>query len=157
MNSERKIQVEQVNEVPKPAKARVEDAALPEAVERKRDYLEGFLAKQAAPAEPAPTEPAGDLYEAVIDALKEIYDPEIPIDIYELGLIYDVTVSADNSVLIQMTLTAPGCPVAGSLPGEVETKVESIPEVKSATVNLVWEPPWDKSRMSEAALLQLGM
>ena len=93
----------------------------------------------------------------VIEALRQIYDPEIPIDIYELGLIYDVKVQHDRSVKIKMTLTAPACPVAGSLPGEVERKVESIPEVKSADVELVWDPPWSRDRMSEAALLQLGM
>jgi FeS assembly SUF system protein len=93
----------------------------------------------------------------VIEALREVYDPEIPLNIYELGLIYEVKVEADNSVQIKMTLTAPACPVAGSLPGEVERKVESIPEVKSATVELVWEPPWSRDRMSEAALLTLGM
>ena len=93
----------------------------------------------------------------VIEALRQVYDPEIPLNIYELGLIYDVKVEPDNSVQIKMTLTAPACPVAGSLPGEVERKVEEIPEVKSATVELVWDPPWSRDRMSEAALLQLGM
>lgn len=93
----------------------------------------------------------------VIEALREVYDPEIPLNIYELGLIYDVRVEPDHSVQIKMTLTAPACPVAGSLPGEVERKVESIPEVKSANVELVWDPPWSRDRMSEAALLQLGM
>ena len=93
----------------------------------------------------------------VIEALRQVYDPEIPIDIYELGLIYEVKVEPDRSVKIKMTLTAPACPVAGSLPGEVEKKVESIPEVKSADVELVWDPPWSRDRMSEAALLQLGM
>lgn len=93
----------------------------------------------------------------VIEALREVYDPEIPLNIYELGLIYEVRVEPDHSVQIKMTLTAPACPVAGSLPGEVERKVEAIPEVKSADVELVWDPPWSRDRMSEAALLQLGM
>jgi FeS assembly SUF system protein len=93
----------------------------------------------------------------VIEALREVYDPEIPLNIYELGLIYEVKVEPDHSVQIKMTLTAPACPVAGSLPGEVERKVESIPEVKRANVELVWDPPWSRDRMSEAALLQLGM
>ena len=93
----------------------------------------------------------------VIEALREIYDPEIPVNIYELGLIYDVAVQNDKTVKIKMTLTAPACPVAGSLPGEVEKKVEAIPEVKSADVELVWEPPWSRDLMSEAALLTLGM
>jgi len=93
----------------------------------------------------------------VIEALHEIYDPEIPVNIYELGLIYEIKVDPDNKVHIKMTLTAPACPVAGSLPGEVEKKVEAIPEVTSADVELVWEPPWTRDRMSEAALLQLGL
>jgi FeS assembly SUF system protein len=92
----------------------------------------------------------------IIEVLNRIYDPEIPVSIYELGLIYGIEIAADKSVKIRMTLTAPGCPVAGSLPGEVATKVEAIDEVKEAEVELVWEPPWDKSRMSEAAQLQLG-
>lgn len=93
----------------------------------------------------------------VIEALREIYDPEIPVNIYELGLIYDVNVDPENKVHIKMTLTAPACPVAGTLPGEVERRVEAIPEVKSAEVELVWEPPWSREKMSETALLQLGM
>ena len=93
----------------------------------------------------------------VIEALREIYDPEIPVNIYELGLIYDIQIDPDRKVHIKMTLTAPACPVAGSLPGEVERKVEAVPEVTSADVELVWEPPWSRDRMSEAALLQLGM
>ncbi len=92
----------------------------------------------------------------VIAAIREIYDPEIPVNIYELGLIYKVEVHDDNSVRVEMTLTAPACPVAGTLPGEVETKVETVDEVKSASVELVWDPPWSKDRMSEAAMLQLG-
>lgn len=93
----------------------------------------------------------------VIEALRQVYDPEIPVNIYELGLIYEIVVSPDNSVHVKMTLTAPGCPVAGSLPVDVERRVEAIPEVKTATVELVWDPPWSRDRMSEAALLQLGM
>jgi FeS assembly SUF system protein len=92
----------------------------------------------------------------IIEMLCQIYDPEIPVSIYELGLIYGIEIAADKSVKIRMTLTAPGCPVAGSLPGEVARKVEAIDEVKEAEVELVWEPPWDKSKMSEAAQLQLG-
>jgi len=93
----------------------------------------------------------------VIEAISQIYDPEIPVNIYELGLIYKVDVHDDNSVDVQMTLTAPACPVAGSLPGQVEQKIESIPEVTKATVELVWDPPWSRDRMSEAAQLQLGL
>jgi FeS assembly SUF system protein len=93
----------------------------------------------------------------VIAALKTVYDPEIPVDIYELGLIYDIEIDDEKRVNIRMTLTAPGCPVAGSLPGDVERRVEAIPEVKSATVELVWEPTWSRDMMSEEALLNLGM
>ena len=93
----------------------------------------------------------------MVDVIKSIYDPEIPVNIYELGLIYEIIVSPENKVLVKMTLTAPGCPVAGTLPGEVATKIEQLPEVTDAEVQLVWEPPWDKSRMSETALLELGL
>lgn len=93
----------------------------------------------------------------VIAALQTVYDPEIPVNIYELGLIYAIEVDPDNAVRVRMTLTAPTCPVAGSLPGEVETKIQAIPEVKSAAVELVWEPPWSRDCMSEAAQLQLGL
>lgn len=93
----------------------------------------------------------------VIEAISQIYDPEIPVNIYELGLIYKVDVHDDNSVYVQMTLTAPACPVAGSLPGQVESKIESVPEVTKATVELVWDPPWSRDLMSEAAQLQLGL
>jgi FeS assembly SUF system protein len=96
--------------------------------------------------------------EKVIEALRTVYDPELPVNIYDLGLIYDVDVDADTSaVYVQMTLTAPGCPVAGSLPGEVQKKIQSIPGVPQAVVELVWDPPWTKDRMSEIALLELGM
>ena len=114
-----------------------------------------------APQEPKPLQPGlldQKLLEGkVIEALREIYDPEIPVNIYELGLIYDIKVDPERNVKIKMTLTAPACPVAGSLPGEVEKKVESVPEVKSADVELVWEPPWTRDLISEAALLTLGM
>ena len=92
----------------------------------------------------------------VIEVLRQIYDPEIPVNIYDLGLIYEVNVGEDNAVKVKMTLTAPACPVAGTLPGEVETRIENIPEVKSADVELVWDPPWSRDRMSEAAQLELG-
>ena len=96
--------------------------------------------------------------ERVIEAIKTVYDPEIPVNIYDLGLIYDIKVDPESSAVeVKMTLTAPGCPVAGSLPGEVENRIESIPEVPSAKVELVWDPPWSRERMSEAAMLQLGL
>ena len=93
----------------------------------------------------------------IIEALKSVYDPEIPVDIYELGLIYKVDVSDDRDVLVEMTLTAPGCPVAGEMPGWVETAVEKVPGVRSARANLVFDPPWDASKMSDEAKLALNM
>jgi FeS assembly SUF system protein len=96
--------------------------------------------------------------EKVIEAIRTIFDPEIPVNIYDLGLIYDIDVDAEtNAVYVQMTLTAPGCPVAGTLPGDVQRKIESVPGVPQAVVELVWDPPWGKERMSEAALLELGL
>lgn len=92
----------------------------------------------------------------VIEALSTVYDPEIPVNIYELGLIYDLDVSADGQVKIAMTLTSPACPVAGSLPGEVEAKVRDIDGVTDVAVELVWDPPWTPDRMTEAARLELG-
>jgi len=93
----------------------------------------------------------------VIAALRTVYDPEIPVDIYELGLIYGIEITDANDVKVVMTLTSPACPVAGSLPVEVERKVAAIPEVHDAEVELTWDPPWSKDRMSEAAMLQLGL
>lgn len=150
MSEERRIEVEEVAGVTPPPKARVGDAA--GTFERRRDYLEGFLAQQK-PAEPA----GGDLYEAVIEALKDIYDPEIPVNIYDLGLIYDVEITSENHALVKMTLTTPNCPVAESMPGEVELRVGSVPGVGHAEVELVWDPPWDPQKMSDEAKLELGM
>ncbi len=96
------------------------------------------------------------LEERVIDMLKSVYDPEIPVDIYELGLIYDVVIHDDASVYIKMTLTSPACPVAESLPNEVEQKVAGVQGVKNAKVEITFEPPWDRTMMSEAAQLELG-
>lgn len=100
---------------------------------------------------------AEDLKEDVIDMLKTIYDPEIPVNIYELGLIYDIEINDELNVDIKMTLTAPGCPVAQSFPGDIEAKVATVPSVNEVHVELVWDPPWTKDLMSEAAQLQLGM
>ena len=97
-----------------------------------------------------------ELQNRVIDVLKTIYDPEIPVDIYELGLIYEVKVADDAYVEISMTLTSPACPVAESLPNEVEEKVKRIQGVSGAKVEITFEPPWDRSMMSEAAMLELG-
>ncbi len=97
------------------------------------------------------------LTDALVASFKTVYDPEIPVDIYELGLIYKVDVSDDRDVVVDMTLTAPGCPVAGEMPQWVQNAVEAIPGVRGCTVNLVFEPPWDQSRMSDEARLQLNM
>jgi len=97
------------------------------------------------------------LTDQLIEKLKTVYDPEIPVDIYELGLVYKVDVSDDRDVLVEMTLTAPGCPVAGEMPGWVEEAIKQIPGVGKVTVELVFDPPWDPSRMSDEAKLQLNM
>ncbi|NIT61689.1 MAG: SUF system Fe-S cluster assembly protein [Aliifodinibius sp.] len=101
-------------------------------------------------------EEKSQLKEDVIKVLKTCFDPEIPVDIYELGLIYDVHVDDDNQVYIKMTLTSPACPVAGTLPPEVENKVKSVSGVSDAKVDVVWDPPWSMEMMSEAAKLELG-
>ena len=93
----------------------------------------------------------------VVKALKTVYDPEIPVDIYELGLIYHLEVTDDGSVSILMTLTSPACPVAGSLPGDVETRVRAIAGIRDVSVELVWDPPWDMEKLSEGAKLELGL
>jgi FeS assembly SUF system protein len=98
-----------------------------------------------------------DLEEKVVEALKTVYDPEIPVNIYELGLVYDLEVRPAGRVAIKMTLTSPACPVAGSLPGEVRDKVLGVPGVADAEVEVVWDPVWNPGMMSEAAKLQLGM
>ena len=154
MNEQSKIAVEEVDAVTAPPKARVEDATR-ETFERKRDYLEGFLAKK--PEALDGTEPGGELYEAVIAAIKEIYDPEIPVNIYDLGLIYGVEIGPDNHAIVTMTLTTPHCPVAESMPAEVELRVGAVPGVGASEVNLVWDPPWDPQKMSDDAKLELGM
>ena len=144
----------------KPRRARVDEAVDdPETpvkkLERKRDYLEGFLAKQP---ESAPADgPGGELQQKVVDALKEIYDPEIPVNIYDLGLIYGVEVTPDADVAVTMTLTTPHCPVAETMPGEVELRAASVPGVRDAEVNLVWDPPWGPDKMTDEARLELGM
>lgn len=101
--------------------------------------------------------PVDELEQRVIEALRTIYDPEIPVNIYDLGLIYELDVEPGGEVLVRMTLTAPGCPVAQTFPQTVEEKIQCVPGVTSAKVELVWEPPWCQDRMSEAAKLQLGL
>ena len=98
-----------------------------------------------------------NLKEKVIAEIKKIYDPEIPVNIYELGLIYDINIDNENNVKTNMTLTSPNCPVAESLPNEVKNSVKEIKDVKNVDLNLVWEPPWDKSMMSESAKLELNL
>ncbi|HKR39235.1 MAG TPA: SUF system Fe-S cluster assembly protein [Paraburkholderia sp.] len=101
---------------------------------------------------------SNDLRERVIDALRSVFDPEIPVNIYDLGLVYQLDVEAETGrVTIRMTLTAPGCPVAQTFPGTVEEYVNEVEGVNETNVELVWDPPWSRARMSEAALLQLGM
>jgi FeS assembly SUF system protein len=146
------IKVEEVDSVSPPPKARVETAS--QTFERKKDYLEGFLSQKPAPI--GGEEPGGDLYESVIAALKEIYDPEIPVNIYDLGLIYNVEIN-DGSAVVTMTLTTPHCPVAESMPQEVELRVEAVPGIRDAEVNLVWEPAWSPATMTDEARLELGM
>ena len=150
MNEERKIETEEVDAVSPPPRARVA-----ETFERKRDYLAGFLAGEKV--EETSGGAGSDLQAAVVEVLKSIYDPEIPVDIYELGLIYGVDISEDGDATITMTLTTPHCPVAESLPQEVELRAMSVPGIRDAVVNLVWEPPWDPSKMSDEARLELGM
>jgi FeS assembly SUF system protein len=121
-------------------------------------------APESAPASPAaplaaPLTPAqiDEVKNGIVAALHTCFDPEIPVNIYELGLIYDIAVEPTGAVKIRMTLTTPACPAAGSLPPDVQRKVHTVPNVTSAQVDVVWDPPWDKSRMSEAAKLQLGI
>jgi FeS assembly SUF system protein len=123
-------------------------------VGRQPDYLDSFLAHK--PSEASTDAPGGTLYEQVVDALRSIFDPEIPVNIYDLGLIYGIEID-DGHVDLTMTLTTPHCPVAESMPGEVEIRVGSVPGIGSVTVNLVWDPPWDTSKMSDEAKLELGM
>lgn len=98
-----------------------------------------------------------EVRELVVETIKTVYDPEIPVNIYELGLIYDIDVSSEGKVVVTMTLTSPGCPVAGSLPKEVELKIATIDDVSEVSIELVWDPPWTPDRMSEAARLDLNM
>jgi len=112
--------------------------------------------REMGPQPEAPAQPQG-LRDQIVDVLKSCFDPEIPVNIYELGLIYDLSVAESGAVTVKMTLTSPACPVAGSLPPEVESKVRALPGVTAATVDVVWDPPWTPERMSEAAKLQLNM
>ena len=97
-----------------------------------------------------------DLHESIVDACRSVFDPEIPVNIFDLGLIYTIEINRENSVSILMSLTAPGCPVAGEMPGWVERAVEMVPGVKDVKVELIWEPPWGMEMMSDEAKLELG-
>ena len=97
-----------------------------------------------------------DLHESIVDACRSVFDPEIPVNIFDLGLIYTIEINRENSVNILMSLTAPGCPVAGEMPGWVERAVEMVPGVKDVKVELIWEPPWGMEMMSDEAKLELG-
>ena len=124
-------------------------------VQEKKNLADRNIIDRALDSSKSPQQKA--IEEKVIEVLKSVYDPELPVNIYELGLIYEINVGQDNSVHVKMTLTAPACPVAGSLPPEVERRIETIEEVPRAKVEVVWDPPWTKERMSEAALLELGL
>ncbi len=124
-----------------------------------RDFLDNFYNPNAEEGEQPKTIAADDvrpLDEQCVEVLRDIYDPEIPVNIYELGLIYDVSVYEETKVLVTMTLTTPHCPVAETMPDEIKLRLESIPSISHVDINLVWEPPWDPSRMTEEARLELG-
>ena len=146
--NQRSFTIEEVDEAPVVAKAPPVGSA------GQRDYLDGFLSQPPAtvPAEA----PGGEVHDAIVDALRGIFDPEIPVNIYDLGLIYGVEVD-DGHATISMTLTTPNCPVAETMPGEVEMRVMTVPGVATADVNLVWDPAWDPGKMSDEAKLELGM
>ena len=118
---------------------------------------EGIHSETEVSGQPAINANAPDLKDKVLAAIKTVYDPEIPVDIYELGLIYEIIVDADKRVLVKMTLTSPACPSAQQIPSEVRYKVKSVPGVTDARVEIVWDPPWSPANMSDEARLELGM
>ena len=124
----------------------------------KKSELEPASVSGRVPSEAANSEvDPNELYEKIVDMIRTIYDPEIPVNIYEIGLIYNIDIDPSNAVSIRMTLTSPACPSAGTLPGEVEDKVRQVTGVTGARVEVVWDPVWTPTMMSEAARLQLGM
>ncbi len=126
--------------------------------EKNVERAEAFLAEdEATRAERERLAEVGALGERVIEALKSVYDPEIPVNIYELGLIYKIDVEEDNTVVIDMTLTSPHCPVAETLPGEIAARVREVEGVTDCRVNIVWDPPWSPAMMTEEAQLELGL
>ena len=152
--TERAYQVEEVTEatpVPKAPPLRAGEGGFPPEP-RTPDFLEGFL----TPAPPPASADEAVLVDEVVAALRQIFDPEIPVNIYDLGLIYNVEVASGHCV-VTMTLTTPHCPVAETMPGEVEMRVMSVPGIASAEVNLVWDPAWDPGKMSDEAKLEMGM
>lgn len=128
------------------------------AVESRSELVttESGSASQPAPVPTAPLE-ASDLRRSIIEALRTVYDPEIPVNLYDLGLIYDIVVEPTGAITIRMTLTAPGCPIADAILWQVDKTVRSVPGVTDVTVNLVWDPPWNRSMMSESAKIQIGL
>jgi FeS assembly SUF system protein len=161
-----------VRESRPPTGSSVEEAAGPPNRAPDRDAANEQTNAGASHAEKLPGDDCGDnapkasdgddaskvqLRERIIDAMKTVYDPEIPVNIYDLGMVYEIEVRPDHSVLVTMTLTSPACPVAGTLPGEVEEKVNEVEGVNGGKVELVWDPPWTPERMSESAKLELGM
>lgn len=143
----------------------------PDSVSEGRDYLDGFLSNDPDAVTKAATDTTDTtdttdsrdsgaqntvVQDRIIASIREIFDPEIPVNIYDLGLIYEVEVSTEGDAVVTMTLTTPHCPVAESMPGDVETQVRGVEGVASARVDLVWDPPWDPSRMTEEAQLELG-
>ena len=156
--SERAFEVEEVGEAKPVAKAPPLRAMVEAASSgHTPDYLDGFLKHKPEPAAAdAPMDANVDLVEEIVAALRQIHDPEIPVNIYDLGLIYNVEVAGGHAV-VTMTLTTPHCPVAESMPGEVEIRVCAVPGVQSCDVNLVWDPAWDPGKMSDEARLEMGM
>ena len=160
--TERAFQVEEVTEatpVPKAPPLRAAEGGFAPPAEgghqdqqRTPDFLEGFLTPAPAPA----SADDSTLVDEVIAALRQIFDPEIPVNIYDMGLIYNVEIASGHCV-VTMTLTTPHCPVAETMPGEVEMRVMSVPGIASAEVNLVWDPAWDPGKMSDEAKLEMGM
>lgn len=153
--TDRSFDVEEVTDakpVPKAPPLRALAEAEAAAAPRQPDYLEGFLNPKPEPVEAA----ADSIVDEVVAALRQIHDPEIPVNIYDLGLIYGVEVDNGHAV-VTMTLTTPHCPVAESMPGEVEIRVCAVPGIQSCDVNLVWDPAWDPSKMSDEARLEMGM
>jgi FeS assembly SUF system protein len=134
------------------------------------EFVDQFLAPTKAEEPPLPepeerpqaqhtsvNQGSDEMHDQIVDALKQVYDPEIPVNIYDLGLIYRIDIDEDSNVEVDMTLTAPGCPVAQTFPLTVEAAVKSVPGVSEASVEVVWDPPWTQERMTEAARLQLGL